>query len=234
MKIIGFAQLYNEESKGNLRNWIKSMSFCDYVYIYDQNSTDSSKELYKQQDNFVVVESPVNDFKSEIKCNGDTILSRNEGRDSIERLLTLCDQHGCGSIDLRHFNLWRSDIYYRIDNQYDYLDRVGVRAFWKNNGQLKFPTTDGLHQLQYPNFLGGKVARLEDIFLIHKGFSTDSQIINRYHLYKSRGQSGWSLERLIDENTLAVNILHKSVYPTWFKFNDLENPIDKEKIVDLL
>ena len=157
MKIIGFAQLYNEESKGNLHNWIKSMSFCDYVYVYDQNSTDLSKDIYDKQDNFVVVESPFNNFKSEIKCksyllkkllnehpdvdwifwmDGDTILSKNEGRKDIENMLLKYDQQGYGSINLRHFNLWRSDIHYRVDNEYDYLDRVGVRAFWIHLGQL--------------------------------------------------------------------------------------------------
>jgi hypothetical protein len=62
MKIIGFNQLHNELSNGNLDGWMKSMSVCDYIYIYYQNSTDGSLEYYKQSKNTVVIESPTNDF----------------------------------------------------------------------------------------------------------------------------------------------------------------------------
>ena len=69
MKIIGFTQIRNELSKGNLYNWLKQMfEFCEYVYIYDQNSDDGSKEVYKNYPNLIVVESQTNDFKNEIFC----------------------------------------------------------------------------------------------------------------------------------------------------------------------
>jgi len=68
MKIVGFAQLRNELENGNLKNWFKTMEFCDSIYIYDQDSTDGSKEYYKKFKNTVVIESPINDFTNEIKC----------------------------------------------------------------------------------------------------------------------------------------------------------------------
>ena len=69
MKIIGFAQLYDELSNGNLENWFKSMNtICDHIYIYDQASTDGSKEYYKTQPNVTVIESPINDFENELIC----------------------------------------------------------------------------------------------------------------------------------------------------------------------
>ena len=75
MKIIGFSQLRNELSNGNLENWFRCMNFCDYIYIYDQASDDGSKEYYKKYKNTVVIESPVNDFEREITCK-DILLRR--------------------------------------------------------------------------------------------------------------------------------------------------------------
>jgi glycosyltransferase involved in cell wall biosynthesis len=66
--------------------------------------------------------------------------------------------------------------------------------------------------------------------LIHRGFATDYQILNKYKLYKSKGQSGWDLERLLDEQTLTVETLPTGVLPTWFSLTDDVSPIEKKKI----
>ena len=68
MKIIGFAQLRNELSKGNLHNWFRSMEVCDQVYIYDQASDDGSQEVYKSRENIYVIQSDTNRFQEEISC----------------------------------------------------------------------------------------------------------------------------------------------------------------------
>ena len=48
---------------------------CEYVYIYDQDSDDGSKEVYKNYPNLIVVESKTNDFKNEIFCK-DILLKK--------------------------------------------------------------------------------------------------------------------------------------------------------------
>ena len=68
MKIIGFSQLRNELSKGNLENWFKSMGMCEYVYIFDQASDDGSHDVYEQHDNVVLIQSEENLFRQEILC----------------------------------------------------------------------------------------------------------------------------------------------------------------------
>lgn len=74
MKIVGFAQLRNELEKGNLENWFRCMlSICDFIYIFDQNSTDGSLEYYKKIDNVVVIESPTNRFEEEMICKNDLL-----------------------------------------------------------------------------------------------------------------------------------------------------------------
>ena len=163
MKIVGFSQLRNELSNGNLENWFRCMEFCDYIYIYDQNSDDGSIEYYKKHDNVVVFESPVNDFAREISCkallldmllkdhpdadwifwiDGDTILDgrmlRNDAHE-VHSLLKAASEQDIDSIIMGHYNLWRSDIHYRVDSDYDWFHRNGRRVFWRNNGKCKEP-----------------------------------------------------------------------------------------------
>jgi hypothetical protein len=51
--------------------------------------------------------------------------------------------------------------------------------------------------------------------LLHYGFSSIDRIIKKYLTYKSYGQTGWSLDRLITENpqTFAVSKCPKELYP---------------------
>tara|TARA_Y100000593_G_scaffold95015_1_gene198296 strand:- start:39324 stop:40124 length:801 start_codon:yes stop_codon:yes gene_type:complete len=252
MKLIGFTQLRNELSKGNLENWFKCMqSICDFIYIYDQNSDDGSLDYYKNYDNVVVIESSINDFKNEIKCkkillekllkdhpdvdwiywmDGDTLLSNNalNKNNLYDFLKKVSNDDKADGLAVGHYNLWRSDLYYRTDNEYHWLHQKVV-AFWKNNGNISFPENSGLHSQQYPIGLSN-ILLAKDINLIHKGFSTDKQIMDRYQIYKDRGQSGWNLDRLIDENTLNVQKLPEGILPEWFVIEDNENPINKDAL----
>jgi hypothetical protein len=252
MKIIGFSQLRNELSNGNLENWFRCMSFCDYIYIYDQASTDGSQEYYKKHENTVVVQSPVNDFKKEISCkkqlleklladhpdvdwifwiDGDTILDGRLMKDNYKELHGILNQASKQEIDailLGHHNLWRSSVYYRVDSDYDWLHNNGVCAFWRNNGILKYPDNAGLHQQQFPFGLNKKIRIDRD--LIHRGFATDEQIINRYNLYKSKGQTGYLLDRLIDEATLKVERIDDKILPDWYDTSDNISPLEKKRL----
>lgn len=253
MKIIGFAQLRNELSNDNLKNWFMSMRFCDYIYIFDQNSNDGSHEYYSKFNNVSVIESETNNFENEIGCkslllkklltdhpdvdwifwmDGDTILEKSANRASIEGLLLQADQNNIEGLFLGHYNLWRSDTFYRIDNQYHWLHDNGVLSFWKNNGRLRFPDTAGLHNNQFPNGIT-RTARVENLSLIHRGFATDQQILNKYKIYKERGQSGWALERLLDEETLDVREIESDMLPDWFNIKDDISPKTKKAIKDV-
>lgn len=252
MKIVGFSQLHNELEKGNLLNWIKSQEFCDYIYVYDQGSTDGSLEVYKQHSKIKVIESPINDFNNEILCknqllikllseqpdtdwifwmDGDTIL---DGRllrypNQIIEVLSNATNGGFDSICFGHYNLWRSDTYYRVDDGYDYLHEK-VIPFWKNTGNLRFNVTNGLHTSQHPPM--SSTCKCE-FSLIHRGFATDFQIMKKYDVYKSFGQTGYSLERLLNETTLVVEKLHNDLIPDWFEITDDINPKTKKLIREI-
>ena len=131
MKIIGFSQLRNELEKGNLENWFKCMSVCDYIYIFDQNSTDGSQDFYKTIPNTVVVESNKNRFNEEISCksellnkilkdhpdvdwifwmDGDTLLDNRLLENNGKRFKEMCRQGTFERVDaflFGHYNLWK-------------------------------------------------------------------------------------------------------------------------------
>jgi hypothetical protein len=73
MKIIGFSQLRNELSKGNLESWFQCMGICDYIYIFDQASDDGSHDIYAQHDNVVLIQSEENRFNEEIICKKELL-----------------------------------------------------------------------------------------------------------------------------------------------------------------
>lgn len=251
MKIIGFSQLHNEHKNKNLVYWFNCMdTVCDKVYIYDQASTDYSKKFYESK-KAVVIESPTNDFSNELICkqklleklleenkdtdwilwlDGDTLLdNRLLNKATLEDLCTNAARQEIDAISLGHLNLWRSDIHYRIDSNYDYFDKVGRCPLWRNNGKLKFAVEQGLHKHQEPYLGFQKVARV-DAKLIHRGFATDQQIIDRYRNYKSRGQTGNDLTRLIDEETLKVEVVPKEILPPWYPILQVLDPIQRPKI----
>lgn len=252
MKIVGFAQLHNELEKGNLENWFLSMRFCDFIYVYDQNSTDGSQKIYNKYKNITVIQSDTNNFENEISCksvlldklledhpdtdwifwmDGDTIIERGANRGSIEGILLQADQNKIDGLLLGHYNLWRSDVHYRIDNEYHWLHNNGVLSFWKNNGKLNFPLNSGLHNNQYPNGISRK-ARIQGLSLIHRGFATDEQIRNKYNIYKERGQTGWALDRLLNESTLKVLELDSNLLPEWFVIEQDISPLQKSLLLE--
>lgn len=255
MKIIGFSQLRNELSKGNLENWFKSMEMCEYIYIFDQASDDGSHDVYAQHDNVVLIQSKENLFRQEILCkkellekllldhpdadwifwmDGDTVLDQrllNDNYAMLKDVLHTSTDSGADAIKFGHYNLWRSNRHYRVDSSYHSLDQFGVVPFWKNNGRLNFSALGGLHNAQYPNGMS-IVAELKHFKMMHYGFSTDKQIIDRYNLYKGLGQSGWDLDRLICEKDLTVQEVEQDILPAFIDYNT-PDPTTLRKLKEL-
>tara|TARA_Y100000593_G_scaffold95031_1_gene198562 strand:+ start:13684 stop:14478 length:795 start_codon:yes stop_codon:yes gene_type:complete len=256
MKIIGFSQLRNERSKGNLENWLKCMDICDYIYIVDQASDDNSKELYDKCDKISAFYNKTNDFENEIFIksellkrlrsdhpdtdwifwvDGDTLIDGrllSAGKETLKHMCGIASANNADGITFGHYNLWRSDIYYRIDDGYHGLNDSGVICLWRNTPEIFFPeNSPGLHGSQYPRNI--KNIMPANLNLIHRGFATDEQIMLKYDIYKTRGQTGWELDRLLNESSLAVEELPKELLPNWFDIKDSIDPTKKKKIIEI-
>jgi len=226
------------------------MGVCDKIYVYDQGSTDGSRAVYESCEKVVVSYSSINDFSNELACkqflldkalkenpdadwifwmDGDTLLDGRLRYDALRDVLGGCSKRYSGC-SLGHFNLWRSPIHYRTDNLFDYLDKEGVVSFWRCRGGMKFDLRSGLHHCQTP--LNVKPIFRIPYSLIHLGFSTDSQILNKYFNYRGRGQGGWGLDRLLDEKTLTVLEVPPEVLPEWYNISDRTSPLEKELLIN--
>jgi glycosyltransferase involved in cell wall biosynthesis len=251
-KIIGFGQLRNESENGNLENWFRCMEPCDHIYIFDQASTDNSREIYeKYKDKTTVIYSPTNRFKEELICkaelyemllkeqpdvdwvlwlDGDILL---DGRLLVDdNLQRLCNKLDGANVDLPcfgHYNLWRSDVHYRVDNGYHNLHGHWF-PLWGRPREKNIPRRIGLHhgQIPEPNWNPARV----DVSVIHRGFVSDANIVNKYNMYKFFGQTGWDLDRLIDESTLTVEKLPDGILPDWFEIEKDTDPTSLTPLVE--
>ena len=255
MKIIGFSQLRNELSKGNLENWFQCMGVCDYIYIFDQASDDGSHDIYAQHDNVVLVQSEENRFHEEILCkkqllekllsehpdtdwifwiDGDTMIDQrlmDNDYALLKNMLKTSAEYGADGVRLGHYNLWRSNKHYRLDSSYHGFDEWGRVPFWRNNGELYFPEEKGLHSHQEPYGIAN-IVDARWLKLIHYGFATDKQVMDRYNLYKGLGQTGWALDRLICEKDLEVQEPDFGVLPTFIDSNT-PNPTTLKTLKEL-
>lgn len=229
MKVAAFLQMHNELEKGNLRRCLDNCrQWADYIFIYDDGSTDGSGKVYLEYTDVKnVVFGWPNDFKNEIahkqtlldlihrRCgcdwivwqDGDAVMSR----DLTENMRGHLD--GVARVGLRcaksiYLNLWRHPAWVRMDNEFFGLRPI---CFWKYDPRLRYDSRPGLHQAQYPLGLGDPAPPIGKI--LHYGFASRAAIVRKYETYRQHGQSGWQLSRLIDENGLTLEKVDKDLFP---------------------
>jgi hypothetical protein len=228
MKICGFLQNYNNVGNGFLPQCLYSMrQTCDEIVVYDDASTEDVRGIYEDF-GCVVVYGQKNEFWRELYhkqellavalrfapdwfCwfDTDAILGEHwEDRERAEGSLNQCDEQGIQLLHLHNLNLWRNDGWFRVDQSFNDLWH-GV--FWKNTGQLHYAPVGKLHQKQYPFFFHDHSTEVassrfpnENGKLIHFGFASDDEIARKYFRYRDNGQTGWALDRLVDEGGREV------------------------------
>jgi glycosyltransferase involved in cell wall biosynthesis len=226
MKLVGFLQMYNEVEKGNLRRCLDNLKrYCDDIVIYDDGSTDNSIEVAKEYTKHIIC-GETNDFKNEILhkqelldlaltldpdwifwLDCDEVLD-NEGVEHIRYFCEnpLIDGKAEGYI-FPERTLWRSECYARKD----YLGEGIFLRLWKVNPNLKFKSYYGLHGQQYPEGFNENYISLIPFSIIHYGYSTLWQIIDRWLTRNSLGVSIEGREKCIDEtNMVCEHISHKN------------------------
>lgn len=231
MKLTAMLQMYNELEQGNLPRYIESISkYCDALVVYDDGSTDGSLEYLEEWGDKLEIVSyrgEKNDFADEVahkskllqiakdintdwifRIDADEVIEKDGEIGGVRKLCERGDSEGIDSFAFRNANLWRHPGFYRLDNAFN--DFVSCRL-WKLRPDVGYRKTErGLHQRAVPD--GLKNEEWADIITLHYGFASDESIIRKYLTYKSHGQTGWDLYRLIDERTLKV----AKSKPEWF------------------
>jgi len=212
MIITGIVKFYNESNNGNLERCLKQMSiYCNHIICCNDSSTDNSLEIAYKYTNDII--NRPNDFKSELQHKQDLLdylykfypktdiiihLDPDECLDNISNIGALCDEvliKNYGGIRAHLLNLWLSEDYYRVDNAFNYLWKTFL---WRNTGELRYPSEKKLHQPMHPpNIKNIATVNPRSLQIIHYGFSTPELIARKYKTYKSLGQTGWELSRLI-------------------------------------
>lgn len=224
MKLVGIVQTYNEAKSGNLERCLASLTrYCDEVIVYDDGSTDDSRRIYDDKYHCHYTIANGNDFQNELrhkqllvdrakKLEADWVLRMDadeviepRGESEIRTLLSDTDKTGWA---FHMVNLWRSPAFYRVDNGYN---DVIFNRLWRVHPDLHFNVQKGLHLTNYPVGATDKEG-FTDLQIIHYGFATDEAILAKYNMYKSHGQTGAALTRLVDERGLMV----RRSKPEWF------------------
>lgn len=230
MKLVAMLQLYNEFENCHLIRCLENCAiWADEIFIYDDCSTDGSEHVYSKytaRENIIFGEQ--RNFTDELfhkkelldlvlKCNpdwigwidGDAIFDKAITNSAKDMLKTM-DDDGFDGVNLHNLNLWRHPAFYRTDNLFNNLYH---RVFWKNNGNLHYYPSQGLHKDQFPCGMMNVFQLSQQFHLLHYGFASEEWIIRKYLTYKSYGQNGWALDRLVDEDNFVLCKVPSNLYP---------------------
>ena len=239
MRIIGFIQVCNNVENGYLRRSLRSLAeITDQIVAYDDASDESVWPLYREF-GCVVIPGRKRAFHKEllhkselliwalryqpdwlIWIDSDAALGRTfETRAGTENILSQADREGAHLVMLHNLNLWRSHWWYRTDEKFNDLWH-GVA--WKNTGELHYKPVAKLHQQQFPYFFHDTQKPAISVRfdkpegqLLHFGFAREEEVARKYFTYRAAGQTGWALDRLVDERKLELKPASSSWYPSW-------------------
>lgn len=216
---MGFLQVRNEVRSGHLKRYLDHNSeLFDKLYAIDDASDDETVEVLLAA-GAVVIKNSASLFQEE-SSNKERLLSLLKDREEdgtvilwldsdevlycsraeLNSLVSRAISEGYDSISLSHLNLWRSNFHHRLDDNYHSLKPVRL---WVLSRRLSFAGSAGLHGQTHPV---GLVATMHssDFPVFHYGFASLDCILEKYASYYLLWQSGYALDRLVDESSLEV------------------------------
>jgi hypothetical protein len=222
VQIIGFLQIRNEISTGHLDRFIQyNLELFDKLYVYDDASTDGTTEIIGKFATFIVkgeeskfsseleikaqllqmIQSECDEGDAILRLDADEILYANK-RELVE-LISESFAMGFDSISMPHRNLWRSESWFRMDDNYDSFRPARV---WRVSNNLSFPRRFGLHVTSDPQGLKATRA-VEKFAVVHFGFASIDLIVQKYESYRQHWLTGYALNRMINERGLQLERL---------------------------
>jgi hypothetical protein len=226
-KVSIILQIHNEVEKGNLERFFSHhQSLVDNIIVCDLASSDGSYEYANRFTPFVF-RSGINDFEHELKyksfmlekskslgsnfvlfLDADEIISCD--KKMINNMCKFLDIYGFDAGSFTQINLWRSNNYQRMDNNFGNAEFVRL---WHIKRNTKFKDTKiGLHKKLYPSGIK-KIYHFKFVPVLHYGFSDEKNIAFKYLNYKKFGQTGKLLNRLINEDTLELLEVPSCFFP---------------------
>lgn len=239
MKIIGFLQVRNEETSGHLARYIqRNVELFDELYVYDDASSDSTRELISPYAT-AVLGGRDSKFSSELQ-NKQELLSRIQldcqendailwldadevlyaSKEQLKQIIEESFSLGFDSLAFPHRNLWRSNHWFRVDDKYNDLHPARI---WRVSDKLFFPATFGLHVRNEP--LGLNSTRTIQRFpVVHFGFASTELILKKHEHYRQHWLEGYPLSRLVSEKGLKLEPLPASLEVMGDRFLALHEP----------
>lgn len=226
MRIVGFLQVRNEVSTGHLERFLKlNMELLDSLYVIDDASDDGTVKaleavgahvIRNSQSNFMNEVSNKRVLLEKIKeseepgtgilwLDADEVLF--SSREELHALAKAAFEQGFDSVSLNHLNLWRSENFHRLDDNYASLKPTRL---WKLKPEIEFPEKRGLHSQTHPDGLFSTM-HSDNFPVVHFGFATLDLIKSKYAHYFRHWQTGYALERLLSESSLELESLER--YP---------------------
>ena len=232
MRIVLICQIYNEIETGCLSSFFDSnASLFDDIVVYDDGSTDGSQDYCKKFTQHVILGGK-NQFEKEKQhkqilveyasrlypdfimfLDADEILV--VGRERLEKICGLMDLSDLDGYQANFQNLWRSPNYVRTDNLFDDFKPIKL---WKHKPELVpySNVKDGLHQSPEPDYVLNTELCAE-LVILHTGFISVDRILRKFYTYRSKGQKGQELMRLIDESTISFRRVNDNFLPVDWK-----------------
>lgn len=203
--IVAFIQMFNESSSGNLVRCLENCKeWANYIFIYDDCSTDDSVEIASKYTKYII-RGKKNEWEKEtfhkqelleycirevnpdwilwIDC--DETLDKNATNGGIREF---CNNHVCEketAYVFKQINLWRGIKKYRIDS-YFYREKFPVNVgcpsgwfvrLWRITPNTKFETKEGKDNLMYPaNYTYFSPLNFK---VIHYGFSDYQKLLKK-------------------------------------------------------
>ncbi len=236
MKLVVMSQVYNQntivgrDGKTNIQRFMESVSqYCDGLVIFDDGSTDGTRDVIASFSGDFELEIPSNALNAPsyenyhrarslqhilrmgadwVVClDPDEVLEKRAERGALRAMLEHQpdDVHGVGFYSKE---LWRSDRYVRVDGSWAH--RISLRAF-RPAEDLTYDVKPAYRQPLAPENVPTPYGK-SSLAIIHYAYADDASILHKYNRWKSLGVN---LSKEIEDAYLRLT----DANPKWFGYD---------------